>query len=48
MFPVTIGEGEYFVLGDNRIKAEDSRIYGVVSNREIQGSVITLIRRRGL
>lgn len=47
-FPITLKKGEYFVLGDNRSIAKDSRIYGVVKEKEIKGSVISLIRRRGL
>ena len=47
-FPITLKEEEYFVLGDNRTKAEDSRIFGSVSEEEIKGSISTLIRRRGL
>lgn len=46
-FPITIGEDEYFVLGDNRTNAKDSRIYGTVKKGEIKGMVITLLRRRG-
>lgn len=44
-FPVTVGQGEYFVLGDNRTNAKDSRIYGVVKKKEIKGGVIALLRR---
>lgn len=47
-FPITIKSGEYFVLGDNRSNAKDSRIYGTVNKDEIKGIVITLIRRRGI
>ena len=47
-FPITLKEDEYFVLGDNRTIAKDSRVYGVVKEKEIKGSVISLIRRRGL
>lgn len=47
-FPVTVGQGEYFVLGDNRGNAKDSRIYGTVKQEEIKGIVITLLRRRGI
>ncbi|EGT5619432.1 signal peptidase I [Clostridium perfringens] len=47
-FPITLGEGEYFVLADNRTNAKDSRIYGIVKEKEIKGLIITLIRRRGL
>lgn len=46
-FPITLKDDEYFVLGDDRSQAKDSRIYGVVNVKEIKGSVITLIRRRG-
>lgn len=46
-FPLTVGEDEYFVLGDNRTNAKDSRIYGTVSKEEIKGTVITLLRHRG-
>ena len=46
-FPITVGQDEYFVLGDNRISAEDSRMYGIVKKQEIKGTVITLLRRRG-
>lgn len=46
-FPITLGQDEYFVLGDNRTNAKDSRIYGVVKQDEIEGVVITLLRGRG-
>lgn len=46
-FPITVGEDEYFVLGDNRTNAKDSRIYGTVKKEEIKGTVIALLRRRG-
>ena len=46
-FPLILGEEEYFVLGDNRTSAKDSRIYGTVKKEEIKGIVITLLRRRG-
>lgn len=47
-FPITLGKNEYFVLGDNRTNAKDSRIYGAVKENEIKGLIMTLIRRRGL
>lgn len=46
-FPLTVGKDEYFVLGDNRTNAKDSRIYGTVNKEEIKGSVIVLLRHRG-
>ncbi|MDT2012595.1 signal peptidase I [Carnobacterium divergens] len=45
-FPVILKRNEFFVLGDNRGHAEDSRIYGPVSTEEIQGEIMTVIRRR--
>lgn len=47
-FPITVGPGEYFVLGDNRPQSKDSRIYGTVKQEDVKGLVITLLRRRGI
>jgi len=47
-FPLTVGEGQVFVLGDAREGATDSRVYGPVNTRDILGTVITTIRRRNL
>lgn len=47
-FPVVLGKNEYFVLGDNRPNAKDSRIYGTVKKEEIKGIIITLLRHRGI
>ena len=47
-FPVTLGQGEYFVLGDNRMQAKDSRIYGTVDQSEIKGGMMALLRRSGM
>lgn len=47
-FPIEVPENKYFVLGDSRSNAKDSRIYGTVKKEEIKGGVMTLIRRRGL
>ncbi len=46
--PVKLQGEEVFVLGDNRINAVDSRDFGPVQFRNIDGKVITLLRRRGL
>ena len=46
-YPVTLETGEYFVLADRRTNAVDSRLYGVVTEQEIKGTVIALLRRRG-
>ena len=47
-FPVTLKEGEVFVLGDLREDVTDSRIYGPVNIQDTLGKVITIIRRRNL
>ena len=47
-YPVTLGPGEVFVLADSRQGGEDSRYFGPVSVDEIQGAVITIVRRSNL
>ena len=48
MFPWKVREGCVFVLGDFRTGAVDSRAFGEVSLEEIEGKVITVLRRRGI
>ena len=38
--PITLGEDEFFVLGDNREVSEDSRYFGPVEKENISGHVI--------
>lgn len=40
MTEMTLGEHEYFVLGDNRLESSDSRVWGVVSESEFKGKVL--------
>jgi len=45
-FPLTVGTGQVFVLGDAREGATDSRVYGPVNMEDTLGTVITVLRRR--
>ncbi len=45
-FPVTLQEGEVFVMGDARDNATDSRVYGPVRVKDVLGKVMMVIRRR--
>lgn len=47
-FPLTVGAGEFFLLGDARETAIDSRAFGSVHGADTLGTVITVIRRRGM
>lgn len=47
-YPLTLGEGECFVLADDRKNGVDSRYFGPVEKDEIVGTVITFIRRNNL
>lgn len=47
-YPLTLGEGEYFVLADYRNGGADSRFFGAVRTDDILGTVITIARRNNL
>ena len=47
-FPLTVPEGQIFILADSRIGANDSRIYGCVKIEDTLGKVMTVIRRRSI
>ena len=47
-FPLTVEEDTVFVLGDNRKYANDSRIIGLINDKDIKGKVMGVIRRRNL
>ena len=47
-FPLTVPEGQVFVLGDAREEGTDSRIYGTVNIKDTLGKVITILRRRSI
>lgn len=44
--PVTLQEGELFVLGDNRLESLDSRMYGPIHSDIAAGKVALLIRTK--
>lgn len=45
-FPLTVGMGEVFVLGDSRADATDSRIYGSVKIKDTLGKIMLILRWR--
>ena len=47
-YPVKLKKNQYFILGDYREGAKDSRYFGPVSKKNILGEVITAIRRGNL
>ena len=47
-YPLTLQEGECFVLSDNRNGGMDSRFFGPVKKDEIKGTVITIMRHNQL
>ena len=47
-YPLELGEKEYFILGDHRESAKDSRYFGTVREDEFRGKVITVIKRADL
>ena len=47
-YPLTLKEGECFVLADSRDGGSDSRYFGPVEKSEILGTVITIARRNKL
>lgn len=48
VYPLRVQEGAVFVLGDYRTQTRDSRDFGPIPLDDIQGKVITIVRRRGL
>jgi len=45
-FPLTVPEGQVFVLGDSRAESADSRVYGCVKIKDTLGKIMTVIRRK--
>ena len=40
--PVKLGPGSYFVVGDNRSNSKDSRFYGPISKKDIEGRAVLI------
>lgn len=47
-YPLKVMEDTLFLLGDHRMQALDSRDFGSISMKQVQGKIITILRRRGL
>ena len=47
-YPYQVPVGCLFLLGDYRTQTQDSRDFGAIPLEDIQGKVITLVRRRGV
>lgn len=46
-FPYTVEEGKAFILNDHREDTDDSRIFGAVDMKDIDGPFLFTLRRRG-
>ena len=46
-FPYTVKKGEVFILNDFRQDTEDSRAFGGVSTKDVNGPLLFTARRRG-
>lgn len=44
---ITLGEDEYFVMGDNRGKSYDSRNFGTIKKEDIVSKGIVILRENG-
>ena len=47
-YPLTLASDECFILADQRKGTEDSRFFGPVKRSEIEGTVISIMRRTNL
>ena len=47
-YPVNLSETQYFILVDARDTGNDSRYFGAINMDEIDGKVITFLRRRNI
>ena len=47
-YPLTLGEGEGFLLCDNRRTGADSRLFGPLSANQRRGKILVILRRSQL
>ena len=47
-YPYTVPQAHLFLMGDYRTQTMDSRDFGPVPLEDLQGKVITIVRRRGV
>lgn len=47
-YPFTVPDGCVFILNDYRTTGEDSRDYGAIPLSDVEGKVITILRRRSI
>jgi len=47
-YPFVVPQNAFYLLGDYRTQCTDSRDYGAIPASNVQGKVITLLRRRGI
>ena len=47
-YPYRVPENYVFVLGDYRTQTQDSRDFGPILLDDVEGKVITILRRRGI
>lgn len=47
-YPYQVPENHVFVLGDYRTQTKDSRDFGPIPIEDVEGKIITILRRRGL
>ncbi len=47
VYPLLVGEDQYFIMNDFRSDTSDSRTYGLTEKGEIIGKLYGIVRRRG-
>lgn len=46
-YPYTVPSDHVFLLGDYRLQAEDSRVFGAIPTKDLIGEIVLQFRRRG-